>query len=209
MPRFKMRALLTACAAALALAAPTGALAAGGKGSGPCELPATSKVFSKFGDNNHYYLATGGSFEADLDIFDVDLDETTAWVGDWRPVSESEPFRLTGRSADRSSIRLVYGAFATKAHQCVSQDQPHLRLVARAMGDGPLVVRVDTLDLRGEIRSAVTTIPASEHRDWAPTRFVSLDTSSMQPHESARASITIISQGDWLVDDVFIDPYAR
>ncbi|HWH15870.1 MAG TPA: hypothetical protein VNT51_14105 [Miltoncostaeaceae bacterium] len=197
------RRIAVAAAAVAALAVPSGALASGS--GGPCNLPATAKVFAQFGDENNYYLAKGGGFEYGLSSL-LKLD-SLAWLGTYTVASQNDPYRLAGDG--RSSARLRWGGLMTKTAQCVSADQPHLRLMARSLGDGPLVVRVDTVSLRDVVRSKTTVIPAAEHGSWAPSRFVSLDTSHMEPHETGLATITVVSQGDWLVDNVFIDPYAR
>ena len=205
MPMIKRGGLVgriaVAAAAMAALALPSGALA----GDNPCNLPQTSKVFAQFGDDNNYYLATGGAFEYSLLGL---VPQTLAWTGLPEVRWENEPYRLAGKD-HRTSIRLRPGVFVAKAGQCVSEDQPHARFVARSLGSGDLVVRVDTLDLRGGLRSKTTVVRAADHATWAPTRFIDLDTSGMRPGETALATITIISRGDWLVDDVFIDPYAR
>jgi hypothetical protein len=181
------RGAVVAGAALAALAIPSSALASG---SGPCAVPATSKAFAQFGDANNYYLAKGGAFEFGLGT--LLNGDSLSWLGTHTLASQNDPY---GIAPGRTSARLRPAALMTKAGQCVSADQPHLRLMARSLGTGPLVVRVDTISLRDVVRSRTTVIPADEHRSWAPSRFVSLDTSHMEPDETGLATITVVSQG--------------
>jgi|GEM_PF-2704610 len=196
------RRVAVAAAALAALAVPSGALASGS--GGPCNLPATAPEFAQWGDQNNYYLAKGGGFE--FGLYSLLSGDSLAWLGTYTLYSQNDPYQV---APGRTSARLRYGGLMVKTAQCVSADQPHLRLMARSLGSGPLVVRVDTVSLRDVVRSKTTVIPADEHAAWGPSRFVSLDTSHMEPHETGLATITVMSQGDWLVDNVHIDPYAR
>lgn len=192
----------TAAIVALAMAAiPTVASArkVSATSSG-CSLPSTSQVFSSFGDLNQYYLASGGSFEGAL---------TWAKSGDAAAVLGNEPYYLAGAD-HKSSVRLRSGGSLTSAKFCVSADLPHLRFLAKSAGSGQLDVRVDTYAGDGTVTgSSSGSISPSDHASWAPTRFVSLNTSSIPAGQTAYASLTISSQGDWHVDDVFVDPRMR
>jgi hypothetical protein len=182
-------------AALAALALPGGAAAAAPVG---CDLPATTQVFSSFGDTSHYYLSSGGAFEK----------LTWATTGAAALVAENEPFKLNA-ATDTRSLGLGAGATARSPKFCVSADLPHLRFVARARGSEPLEARIDTFVSGTLVSSTVTSIPAAAHTTWTPSQFVSLNTSGMAPGEKATAQVTFTSHGDWLVDDVYIDPYAK
>jgi hypothetical protein len=194
--RASLLAKLAVTGAALAaLALPGGAAAA------DCTLPATAQTFAQFGDPNHYYLATGGGFE---------VSDAKGWslFGSTSVIAENEPFMLAGTS-DTRSVRVPAGSSVRSGKFCVTARLPHLRFVAKHAGGGDLEVRVDTYNGSELIGTAYTAVPAAEHGQWAPSRYVSLNTSGIPAGEKAHAQVTILSQGDWQVDDVFIDPYAK
>jgi hypothetical protein len=202
MPTLKLRAGRGAALAALALTAlavPSAALA--GPAPAGCTIPATTQAFAQFGDTSNYYLADGGAFEG----------SKTSWrlSGGAGLVAGSEPFALVS-TTHSSALRVPSGATAQSGRFCVSSEIPHLRFVARSAGGGDLTVRIDTYATGGAlIGSRTQTVAAAAHTAWAPTAFIDLDTSAMAPGEKALAQMTVISHGDWRVDSVFIDPYAR
>jgi hypothetical protein len=187
--------------AGAALSLPSGALA-NGTGAG-CDIPATSQEFAQFGDSAYYYLPGGANFES-------------ATAGDaWRRsgstiVSGSEPYALWS-TRDKNALRMPAGSSVQSGRFCVSADFPHARFMARSLGSAPLEARVDLYDTTSgaPLRSSTTQILPGDHANWAPTAYVSLDTTGMAAGERAMAQVTISSQGDWLVDNVFIDPYMR
>ena len=205
MPTRRVKDLLATTAAVSACAAlmvPATAAAARGTtttSNSGCTLPATTQVFSAFGDLGYYYLAPGGSFE------------TLTWskVGAPKLVVENESYQLAG-SRHRYSVQLEDGESVTSPKFCISQDQPFLRFLARAYGFGPMDVRVDVYGSNGLVaETTTTTIGDDEHTEWAPTEPIMLNTSTMGVGQKAYATLTIASEGSWLVDDVFIDPYRR
>jgi hypothetical protein len=52
-------------------------------------------------------------------------------------------------------------------------------------------------------------VSPSDHRTWQPSDPVLLKTDDLRDGETGLVSVTFRSQGSWLVDDVFIDPYRR
>jgi hypothetical protein len=83
---------------------------------------------------------------------------------------------------------------------------PHLRFVARGKGQLDVEVRVER---DGSTDSSSGSVSESDHRGWAPSRYVELKTGSIPAGESATVTVKFRSQGEWLVDNVFIDPYRR
>ncbi len=195
-PRYLTR--IIACAVgALALALPSAASA----NKSTCTYPSTSQVFAQWGDPNYYYLASGGAMESLKDLWSSS--------GQASLLSGNEPWFLAN-AGHTKALRLASGASVTSGRFCVSAELPHLRLVAKG-GGGELEARVDTYDANGKLASSHTVRLYPEHHlAWAPSRFISLETSHMAPGTTANASVTLTSVGgEWLVDDVFIDPYAR
>jgi hypothetical protein len=190
------RRVLTLAAAVLAAfaVAPTAASAA------TCATGATSRTFAQFGDLGWYFLAPGGAFEGSL---------TWQRSGSVSLVTGNEPFFLTGLT-HRKALRLRSGASVTTPKLCVSPELPHLRFVARASGSGQLDVTVRLHGSNGEvIDSSSGSVSPSDHAVWAPSRLVNLKSDKFAPGETGVVTVTFASQGDWLVDDVLIDPYRR
>jgi hypothetical protein len=193
-----------AAVAIIALAAPAGASASvrwkPPKPQAPkCDIPASTPVFAAFGDTNAYFLAPGGSFEDGL-----------TWTAQGRAdvVGVNDPFAL-GAEAFGRSLWLHPGGAVVTPKLCVTADLPHLRFVAKTFGSGQLDVEVRVYGLRGEIvDSSIGGISPSDHRQWAATRFVDLKTQDLQ-HKVGYIDVVFRSQGDWLIDDVYIDPRAR
>lgn len=185
-------AVVLACAG-LAATAPAAA-------ASPCNLPPTSKVFAQFGDNADYYLAQGGDFEV--------LTWSIAGGAGLDPMNN--PFNLSGKGL--KSMEVEGGESTTSPAFCVSKDQPHLRLVALSEGRGDLVATVTTHAADGSKKTLATVIDDAAHTKWSPTVNVSLNTARMTSTEVAKATVSFSassSTADWLIDDVFIDPYRR
>jgi hypothetical protein len=186
-----MTRLLTSGGIALvALAA--GPAAANAEG---CDHGPTSQVFAAFGDSADYYLAPGGDFES------------LTWAASGRTslVADVNPFALGGGS---NSLRLDDGAWVRSPLLCVSRDTPHLRFVAKG-SHGQLDVEVRVYRNGRVTDSSSGGISTSRHRVWSPSSNVLLKTDSLREGETGQVTVSFRSQGDWLIDDVFIDPYRR
>jgi hypothetical protein len=166
-----------------------------------CEAPSTYQAFSGFGDQGWYYLAPDGGFEQSL-----------SWTsrGTTAIVNETDPFNLSGTS-DRSSLHLGADAAVRTPKLCVTSEIPHMRFVARAArGSGQLDVKVNLYAADGSVTdSSSGSISPSDHSGWNPSRAVGLKTDALAPGASGYVDIVFRSQGDWLVDDVLIDPWRR
>lgn len=186
----------TLAAAALAATATTPAHAA----ELSCPSEPSSRIFLRWLDPAHYVPMPGGSFEQD------------GWTltGGAQRVPGNEPWRVAG--ADHASaLSLPAGATAVSPPVCVSVDRPTIRAFAR--NDGGLLgsVRVNVLvpTALGEVR-----LPVGLHLDptgrWAPTLpmpvVANLLTLLGGPGD---VRFEFVSGGDWLVDDVYVDPYSK
>ena len=193
MPRrlSRIRLLTSAALAVTALAAlPAGASAA------DCPVAPTTQAFSQFGDPNQYFLAPGGAFAS----FD-------GWTTKGR-VSLVAGTDLLGLSPESRSADLDGSEGVTSASFCVDSTMPHLRFSARSVRTGPLDVTVRTT-FNGSTETSIGTISPDDHRAWAPSRYVELRTSAIPAGESGTATVQFRSLGEWLIDDVYIDPYRR
>lgn len=197
-PRHRRRQTLAAAALVIAALGGAAPAAHAATPTGDCEMPELTRVFERWGDQNHYFLAEGGGFES----------LTWSHKGDGGLVNENEPFSLAG-PGHRRALRLDEGR-VTSMRFCVSASMPHLRFMAKTLGKDRLDVRVDLYDDNGRVtNSSGGSISSDDHKSWAPTRFISLNTAGMGPGETATATLTITADDPWLVDAVFIDPYAR
>jgi hypothetical protein len=191
---------LAALGMCAALMAPSGAAAAV---SPSCTSPETTQAFSAFGDTGNYYLAPGGSFEGALSWTRVGRE------GSAEIVDGNSPFLLNA-ATDRSSLRLRGDGTVRSPKMCVSRDMPHLRFVARAKGSGGLAVTVNVYDSTGKVTdSSSGSLSESDHRSWAPADIVDLKTEKFARGQWGYVDVQLMGAGDWLVDDLFIDPYKR
>jgi hypothetical protein len=169
--------------------------------SSGCEAPSTYQAFSRFGDQAWYYPAPGADFEQSL-----------SWSsrGSTAIVNETDPFNLSG-SSDVSSLHLRKDAVVRTPKLCVTSDMPHMRFVAKAArGSGQLDVEIRLYAPDGSVTdSSSGSVSPSDHAGWDPSRAVQLKTDALDPGETGYVDVVFRSQGDWLVDDVLIDPYRR
>lgn len=186
-----------------------GAIAFGGAtaSAAVCPIPASTPAFAQWGDNNSYFLAPGGDFEGPL-----------TWAHNWSAsiVSGNNPFMLAGDDHSRS-LRLRSGGSVTTPIMCITPETPHLRFVAKSLGSNRLNVRVRFYGITAGDDSddwEVTDISkgaiyASDHGSWSPSDNIDLLTRNLAPGTVGYVDVRFKSQGDWMIDDVFVDPFAR
>ena len=87
---------------------------------------------------------------------------------------------------------------------------PHLRFVADAAGSSQADVEVRLYDDHGQVtNSSSGSVSPSAHANWAPSRKVDLKVDQLGWARPATSNVRFKSQGDWRIDDVFVDPYRR
>jgi hypothetical protein len=123
-------------------------------------------------------------------------------------VAGNEPFMLAG-AGHSSSLRLRKGGSVTTPLVCVSRELPHLRFVAKASGSGQLDAEVRVYENGKVTDSSSGSVSPADHAMWAPSRILDLKVDRLQPGQTGSVTVTFRSQGDWLLDDVLIDPYRR
>jgi hypothetical protein len=187
------RLLPVGAIAALALVAAPAASAAT---ISPCESRATAPVFSQFGDDREYYLAPGGSFEGSI-----------SWVnnGPVSLVEANEPWYLAGPD-HASAARLQPGARLISPVLCVTRNEPYLRFMAESNGPGSLHVTVLLYSASNKVLHS-SSLSSSDYASWTPSDLIDLQTSKLPVGEQAYVAVVFRSQGDWTIDDVFVDPY--
>lgn len=182
------------------------ALAFSAAGAQACSYTGAEQVFRPWGDSSSYVLAPNGGFES----------EGLGWglSGGAKTVEGNESFYLND-SGDSRSLALPAGSAAVSPPVCMSIDTPSFRLLARNTGNTSSGLRVEAVfPLLGLIRTkTVSTVYGGS--DWAPSQQMStvltLSTivGTLIP-SSVQIRITPVgSGGNWQVDDLYIDPFAR
>jgi hypothetical protein len=193
----KLIAIVTAALAISAVAAGT---------AQACNYTGAQQVFKPWGDQNSYVLAPDGGFEAG----------GLGWYlgGGAKVVSGNEAFNLNG-AGDSRSLALPAGSTAISPPICMSIDTPNFRLVARNSGDPSAGLRVEaTYALLGLVRTK-TVSTVYDGPNWAPSQqmstVLSLSTivGTVIPSAIQIRITPLGSGGNWQVDDLYIDPFAR
>jgi hypothetical protein len=192
--------LLTATVAALVAVAMMAATAQA------CSYTGAEQVFKPWGDSNSYVLAPNGGFEAG----------GLGWVlaGGAKTVEGNESFNLND-AGDSRSLALPAGSTAVSPPICMSLDTPIFRLLARNTGSAGSGLRVEAIyPLLGLIRTkTVSTVYAGPN--WAPSQQMStvltLSTivGTLIPSAVQIRITPTGSGGNWQVDDLYVDPFAR
>ena len=200
--------------AGLATIVALGALAAGATtanagvlvASAPsCEDQALSKTFLPWLDIADYTALAGGDFETGAE----------EWaMTDGAAVADGNESHYVGGTDDTKSLSLASGASATSPVICVGITHPTVRFFAkRRSADLLATLRVDVLfeTATGD----VTSLPIGSMvgtSNWQPTlpMVVVANLLPLLPGEMTPVAFRFTAQGgDWSIDDVWVDPYAR
>ncbi|HEX5989951.1 MAG TPA: hypothetical protein VFY75_07055 [Solirubrobacterales bacterium] len=175
-------------------------------GAQACDYDGAEQVFKPWGDNHSYVLAPDGGFEAG----------GAGWSlsGGAATVAGNESFFLND-AGDSRSLDLPDGSSALSPSICMSLDTPIFRLFARNTGNPSAGLKVEaTYKLLGLVRTkTVSTVTAGP--SWAPSQQMStvltLSTivGTLIPSAIQIRITPVGSGGDWQVDDLYIDPFAR
>jgi hypothetical protein len=171
-----------------------------------CSYPGAERVFGQWGDHRSYVLAPDGGLEAG----------GAGWglAGGAAVTDENESYFLND-SADSHSLAVPSGGTAVTPPICVNLSTPVFRLMARNTGDPDARLRVEsTYLLLGLVRTRVaSSFTAGE--EWTPSPAISpvlgLSTifGTLIP-SSINIRITSPDRGgEWQVDDLYVDPFAR
>lgn len=148
-------------------------------------------------------MAAGGRFESSL---------TWDHVGTPVLVQPNNPFDLSG--AGETSVRLRAGDAITSPTVCVSELHPYMRFVARAL-DKASRLEISVLWTDDGVRKdkVLEELPADLYQVWGPSKLVplglALPTGNGEAHEVRLRFRLKDGFGDWLVDDVYVDPAGR
>jgi hypothetical protein len=176
-----------------------------------CDNGATSQPFAQFGDDNSYFLAPGGNFESGA----------AGWsLGGARVVGDQEPWRVAGDNGSHA-LSIGAGRSVVSPTVCLGLEHPTMRFFAHRSGGGLLgglsqlvvTARVETsLGLVVEVPvGTVTTLTNGVQWNRTPTQVVLASLLPLLPgeHTPVQFRFTAVGTGDWVIDDVFVDPRYR
>ena len=194
-----LSAALLAVAASPALAAST-ATSTTSTATAGCTTPYLTSALAAFGDWRSYFLAPGGDFESRSRGWTLTGGATTS--------TGSGPLRL---GAAAQSLRLPPGATATSPTFCVDLNYPTFRFFS-TKGNAPLSVDV-IYPAMGTKKPNATTVKGGA-TSWTLAKDVDLRPTIVTKDAGWRlVQLRYVAatgaNGDWLVDDVLIDPRMR
>jgi hypothetical protein len=171
-----------------------------------CSSTGAAPVFSQWGDQRAYVLAPDGGFEAGGQGWHL--------ADGARVVAGNESYDLHG-AEDRRSLSLPAGSYAGSPPICMAIDTPVFRMVARNTGDPSSKLLVTArYSLLGVLRTqTVGTVTAGS--SWTPTdpqsTVLTLSTivGTLVPSSIEVRLTPLDSIGNWQVDDLYVDPFAR
>jgi hypothetical protein len=190
--------------AALAASLASSAAARAADAEAECPAQPLAQVFKPWHDPGWYALTPNGGFEDGRGGWSLD--------GAASLIAENEPFHVRAQS-DRNALALAPGASATSPSFCVGAAHPTMRFFARNAGalDSKLNVSVLIRDAVGQSRSVlVGAITATS--GWAPTPPLAVTANllaGLGTRDVALRFTPMDGGGNWAIDDVYVDPYAK
>lgn len=162
-----------------------------------------SQPFAQFGDYRSYYAVPNNGLESGASGWSLS--------GGAAVVRANEPWYVNGKG--RYALALGPGASALSPPACINLLSPSIRLFAAAgTANGPLDVQVLFRGATGNLLGVLDfgALDPAGYAGWQPTSSISsllavpLATTSFQVRFGSGAS-----SGAWLVDDLFVDPWAN
>jgi len=191
----------------LVLATSAASLAISGVADAACPAGTLSQPFKQFGDNAYYTLAPGAGFESGM----------TAWsLSGSTLATGNERYFLRGTS-DSRALKVAANGVAVSPSLCVDSGMPTLRLVGKKLNanvTGQLKVEILYKTSSGDTKVSLAGQMAhgskENYSDWKPSNILKLTTalpiSSLGGTATVQLRVSADKGGDWLIDDVFVDP---
>jgi hypothetical protein len=177
-----------------------------------CDPTAVTDPFAIFGDPSDYSLVQGGDFESGAAGWSLD---------DAQIVSGNESYYVNGES-DSSSLLINRHGRAVSPSFCVDTSYPHLRFFARSLDrpQGQLTVRARWHSGNRMKERTLGTVKidkklsAINFDTWRASEQVPLASKVdvNRPGDTGIVQLVFTTSGDsgdWLIDDVYVDPYRR
>jgi hypothetical protein len=207
--RLKLRTGSTALVAVAALTLGAASANAGVLvGSAPsCDAQAISKPFTPWLDGANYTPLSAGNFES----------SPAGWAlsGGAAVAAGNETYNAAGPG--QSSLSVPSGGSATSPTICVGLEHPTLRFFAKRSTGGLLGVSTMRVDVLFENSlGLVNSLPIGvvlPSDAWQPTLPMTVIANLLPllpgQHTPVAFRFTPLLGGDWSIDDVYVDPYAR
>lgn len=200
-PALRARAAGVLAVSAVALSLIPAAQAAEPRATGSCDARVAEQPFLRWLDPASYVLVPNGSVE-----------RSGGWDlrGGAARVAGNESFHVHGK-LDAWSLAIPPRSSATTAPMCVGLDHPTLRLFVINRGSLLSPLRVDVLfkDVTG-VRRAVRIGAYLGTSGWQPTVPLAVLANISPPpgeHIDVAFRFTSLGDGDWSIDDVYVDPF--
>ena len=164
----------------------------------------TSSVFAPFGDTSQYFLVPGGDFER----------STPGWtLSKAKLVAGNEPWYVHSAS-DAQSLSLTSGGSAKSPMECITTDRPWWRFFAMDQNGSKastLSVWAQWTNPDGTVgKTPTVSLNGSSYRSWEPTPQLTLGSFlSSTSITSVNATLMFTTTGNWQIDDIYVDPYAK
>lgn len=167
-----------------------------------CSYPDAEQVFTPYKDKAYYQLAPDGAFQSG----------GSGWTLEGGAELVLEPgVRGHGGLQEETAVSLPFGATVTSPPFCVDETTPNFRFMMRNVGDkgGKIRVTVSYENTRKAVKAKNSDVHSDDLEEWVPTPSLKLETGD---EEERAARITFTSKdpkSEYLVDDVYVDPFAR
>ena len=171
-----------------------------------CNYPDAEQVFAKWGDSSYYELAPDGGFEKGGNGW--------TFTGGAQLVDGNETEYLNGEEDD-TALSLPYKGTATSPKVCVDENTPLFRLMTLNGGNEQAKLRV-IVTYEGAAQKGSGKDPKAARNteiragdEWEPTEPLEFDVGDAQERVAQISFTPREGTGEWLVDDLYIDPFAR
>lgn len=152
-----------------------------------CTYEKGEQVFSAWGDPHSYVLVPDGDFAAG----------GTGWTLEG------------GATVTDQALSLPAGSSAVSPSICASKETPFLRAMALDSGVPGAKLQVEVV-YEGLETARNRVVAGDKGEDWDPTQPLgqNFGLATLGSDSSVQIRITAVG-GDWQVDDVYVDPFAR
>ena len=169
-----------------------------------CSDQTLEQPFAAWGDPASYFLVPNGSFSGGADGWKL----SKASV-----VAENQP--NSSHAETDAALRIPAGGSATSPAVCVGLEHPTARFFARTDGSVLSTLQVEVLfeDALGAVHALPigVVLPSGKWQPTLPLPVVA-NLLALLPGDRTAVSFRFTPLGlggAWLIDDVYVDPYAR
>lgn len=166
-----------------------------------CSYPEAEQVFSPWKDKGWYQLAPDGGL----------AEGGNGWTLEGGAQLVADPDARTHEGVqEETAVSLPFGSSAVSPPVCVDPTTPDFRFMLRNIGDkgGKLRVTV-TYENTVKVTKARNADVHADKNEWLPTPPLKLETEG-EAERVARITFTAKDpKSTYLVDDLYVDPFAR